>query len=540
MDNFLNEEFRFGSARFANETEIRKAGLLSGKGLPVGFLGKQPLHLDSDGPAILIAGSGSGKLRDELSYVVINSPGERKVIQDPKGEIYAISHHVFAERGEYLYSFNPYRLHGFPNHGFNPLSILDPQSVTFHSDCQLLFKNMIPQKSKGDGIFFENRAREWVGAIAKSDLYRNGKTSLPSIHRLINSIEGDQVRWLGHLEYMVNCHDESVRRIGAEMLAKQQDSPKEFGSVMGEVYNNFGWLDEPAISNSLENPDFCLSALCDEARVCHLSFLIPAEYLKSLSCLMRTTLTALLLHKSRKPMSARINLILDEAAQLGTFPELETMMTYGRGIGIRPKVVFQDIGQIKKLYGNNALQTFIGSSVERKFFGVRDYETALYVSNSLGKETLSYDDISKQQAAQRHKMQAANELLSGDDPFAAALKLKHFSQEETLRTKMVRHLRSPDEILNMHEDQMLLFIAGMNLRPILANKYPYFKQRSMAGRFLPNPYHPPLDHVLMKRRFGYKKQKVITEPVPAEFRDFPQYQSGFWTYPQGYRPKKLP
>ena len=42
----------------------------------------------------------------------------------------------------------------------------------------------------------------------------------------------------------------------------------------------------------------------------------------------------------------------------------------------------------------------------------------------------------------------------------------------------------------------------------------------MAGRYLPNPYHPPADKVKIQGRFGPKWAKVKTGKPPRKFRDW--------------------
>jgi type IV secretion system protein VirD4 len=71
---------------------------------------------------------------------------------------------------------------------------------------------------------------------------------------------------------------------------------------------------------------------------------------------------------------------------------------------------------------------------------------------------------------------------------------------------------------------------------ILADRYPYYERREFAGRYLPNPYHPPCDVVQVAGRFGAEWLRVIREPAPKEFESFAQYQNGDWAYVEGYRP----
>jgi type IV secretion system protein VirD4 len=95
---------------------------------------------------------------------------------------------------------------------------------------------------------------------------------------------------------------------------------------------------------------------------------------------------------------------------------------------------------------------------------------------------------------------------------------------------------TPEEIMAMPEDRQILFISGKNLLPIFAHKYPYFTRPEMAGRYLPNPFHPPADSVEIMTARGTEVRRIIEEPVPPAFESFPQYQSGVWRYVEGFRP----
>ena len=81
----------------------------------------------------------------------------------------------------------------------------------------------------------------------------------------------------------------------------------------------------------------------------------------------------------------------------------------------------------------------------------------------------------------------------------------------------------------MAGDRQFIFADGLP-GAIYASRAPYWEQRFMAGRYHPNPYHPPCDRVLVRGRFGSYWRPVITEAVPAEFSDYPQYQGGLWSY----------
>lgn len=62
--------------------------------------------------------------------------------------------------------------------------------------------------------------------------------------------------------------------------------------------------------------------------------------------------------------------------------------------------------------------------------------------------------------------------------------------------------------------------------PILADRRPYFEERWMAGRYFPNPYHPPADRVRVKSAWGHRTLHVRNVPVPSNLAHYPQYRSG--------------
>ncbi len=536
MSPSFNEEYRFGSAAFAEEWGIRSAGLFKNTGPQIGYKENKPIYLEGDAPMITIGGAGSGKMRDQLAYTLCRSKGQRLMVLDPRGEIYKVSSPSHAKNGEYVYSWNPAKLLDIPSHRCNPLDILKLNSPNFHGDCRFIVEALITLSGGSEGKYFELRARDYLDAFLKYLVERFGAVSFPMLSALINIIESDLATWADHLEWMLKSRFEDVRRTAGEILTKQQDSPKEFGSIMGEVYAYLSFLNDPVLLDSLNGEDFSLEDLCNGGRATKIFLNVPAEYLGIWSPILRLFFTVAMLYKSRAPSAQRILLIVDEAGQLGRFEALLRAFTFGSGAGIRAWAIFQDAGQIIRNFDAQALQSFLGSAQLRQFFGVRDYQTAQLISDMLGTETLSYDNTLQQEQARRKKLEAVQKFISGGDPFSSAFDVSHFDQSSKIKTKQARKLKTPDEILSLPEDQQILFISGKNLKPILANKYPYYTRSEMAGLYLPNPYHPPSDKVQIAGRFGNRWIRVITEAVPYQFSTFPQYSSGYWSYVEGYKP----
>ncbi len=330
-----------------------------------------------------------------------------------RGELCAISHHVHAPNGDYCYSWNPFHLHGLPKHGCNLLDILDINDPNFHALCKFIIEALIALSGSSTGQYFELRARDYSEKIMKSLVETKGAVTLPMVMGVVQSVEGYIEKWASHLEAMMQSKFEDVRRVAAEMITKQQDSPKEFGSIMGEIYGSLSFLEDPALCASLERSDFSLKEICSQTHGTKIFLNIPAEYLKLLAPVVRLFFTVSMLYKAAAPAADRVMLLVDEAGQLGRFEALLRAFTFGRGAGIRAWAIFQDIGQITRNFEAAAVQGFLGSAQMRQFFGVRDFETAQLISNMLGTESLEYEQSQKKLAIDLQKKQMARSFLEG-------------------------------------------------------------------------------------------------------------------------------
>lgn len=532
----FNEQYRFGSAGWAEEHPMRAAGLFAERGLPIGFMGKRRLWLEGDAPLITFGGAGTGKLTTVLGHVLCAVRNRSMIVLDPRGEMAATFAPALALQGIKTWRWNPYGLHGLRAHRCNPLDPIDPGRATFHADCKLAAQALVSVTSTGDGKYFERRGGGWVEALLKFDAERHGGASLPRLMAMINLAESGSPHWPELIEAMTHSAFPDVCRTAGEMITKQQDSPREFGSIIGEIYGALSFLDDPVLRASLEEPEFSLAEVCTSGQPVVVFIMIPAEYLQQCGPALRLFLTACTLHKSRHPGSRRLLMLIDEAAQLGTFPALIWLYTYGRGIGIQPWTFWQNVGQIARNFDPSAVDTFLGSAQMRQFLGARDYQTARLISNMLGTETLEYDDTRLQEEASRQKRRAVQRALQGEDTLAAMMEAAHFSKAAKVRTKQARKLMTEDEVLSLRGEKHILFISGDEPLAILANRYPYFSRREFAGLYLPNPYHPPYDCVRVAGWLSSKWLRVIREPAPEEFSSFAQYQNGNWAYVEGYRP----
>lgn len=245
--------------------------------------------------------------------------------------------------------------------------------------------------------------------------------------------------------------------------------------------------------------------------------------------------------KQTRPDAPTLNLIIDEAAQLGSFPEISDFYSIGRGFGLCPVCVYQDIGQIRKNLGPTGAMTLSASADLEVYLGggISDLETARMLSAKLGNQTLELEDHLVQQRAERSRKEALyNAFFGRGDAVRTGAALKALDYEQQHKRKLSRPLRTPEEILGLPQSQALVLALGYGVPPFVADKTPYFTNKAYRGLYAPNPYFDrDLTSVNVPGSWGGRKAlRVIREPVPASHAHLPQYQSGEWTFIEGHRP----
>lgn len=527
-----NELHRFGSASFADARSIAAAGLLrfSPTSLLIGFFEGKPLWYDGAGGLLLTAGARSGKLRDILAYNLCSGiyRGGSLLALDMKGELAAISQDQTPDKKFCAY-WNPLGLHGLPQMRINPVSYITKSSPTLVSDVKVFTENMIPLSGSANAKYFEMRARDIVEAVILTLVQKNGSLTLPDLYATLNLIPGGGDDWLDFAYLMHSSGLPLAKRVEEEIARSRTDSTGGFQGILGEVFKSFSCLSDPVLMDSVSSPfDMELSALTDNNQLWQVYLMPPAEFVDAWAPVIKALFVAAMIYKSRAPSAPKQTWILDECAQLNNFPLVVKLFTYGAGIGIRPWAVFQSTDQMNAL-GPNAKNIITSSAALQIYFALREISSAKDVSTMLGTQTLYFNDTLQQGRDRLAKQRVLQSLLSGDDPFASGIAFGHYKQASTHRSQQMRPLQTPDEVLNAAPDTAFIFADSLQ-QPIKAQRKAYYSQKFMAGRFHPNPYHPPQGKVRVTLGMGRSKWlRVKSERVPTRFAHYPQYKSGTWS-----------
>ena len=543
MNYVDNASERFGSARFAEQRELRRAGLTKGGDDKVllGFADHKPLFFGGQGGIATIAGARSGKLTSAIAYTALGAcwTGNHSIFLDVKSEIAGISQLAVTLAGRHGIYWSPVRLPGAPTqHRINSLGFATADSPSLVDDLQMLAENQVQNSDTRNANFFDSFGKQLVVAIDVAITRRDGVLSFPAIYEAINLLQSGGDKWLDRVGFWMHQCEDSEFDFVAEMenyIAKAQNDPtnETFHSFVAVLTNSFACLSSPALRESVSpypdgSFDFSFCDMVKDEHLCSVHFCIPQEYLQTWGPVVRSMFVSSRIHKGRNPSSRPVLAVLDECGNTGgKFPFAVEANTIGAGINYRPWTIWQSLKQMNSV-DNDGEDKILSSASVQQFFGTRDYRTAELLAKRIGYESLRYVDEHAQEKARHAKQQALYGMLAGEDPIEAAIRARHHAETADIPHVMQRYLRTPDEILNAPDNQQIIFADNIGA-PLLCEKRAYFDQAFMAGRYLPNPYHPPADRVQVKTRFGRKWLRVVHEPVPEQYAHLPQYKDGSWT-----------
>ena len=468
----FEEQYPYGSARFAEPLEIHHAFKSKG-GVPFGFHQGRKLFHGKNSGMLMIGGAGSGKFTSVLAHLM-DAPGRsgepvRYAIFDPKRELRAVMEPYFASIRARVYEINPYFTHGVQGHRLSILSHLTPDSPRLVADARRSARTFLPDSVGGDSQFFDQKGQNWLDALMRGLVHLDGGVSPTSLYDLVGMIRSSPEAWEETASVMVELGEADLRITFDEMLDMAAESRRTFDSVMGGISNALSFMNDPRLQASLvgsAEADFTLDVLCEKSTdPVFVFFVMPPEMTAQNAAVIRQFFSTLRTLKQARPDAPTLNLVIDEAAQLGRFPEIAEFYSVGRGFGLCPVTVYQDIGQIRNNLGPTGAMTLSASPDVEVYLGggISDLETARHLSAKLGNQTLELDDHIVQQRAQRSMREAMHDALFGKaNGFRTGLAMKTLDYERGHKRKQARALH--DARRNPRDEPQARAGNGVRLR----------------------------------------------------------------------------
>lgn len=347
---------------------------------------KQPKHLVRLSKAVhtaVFAPTGVGK---GVSCVVpfLLTSRESCVVVDFKGENARLTADARRRMGHKVVILDPFRIATESPDTFNPLEFIDKESRTALDDCRDLAESLVVRTGQEKEPHWTDSAETWIAAMTAvvACFAEVGDKNLQSARALLTNPE----KMAAAIKLM--CESDAwegmLSRLGHQLT---QFKDKELSSTLTTTNRFMRFLDTIAISESTKASSFNPAELLTGKMTVYL--ILPPEHMRAQSALLRLWIGSMLraVVKGGLQETTRVHFVLDEAASLGHMEALDDAVDKYRGYGIRLQLYYQSLGQLQTCWPEGRDQTLL-SNVTQVFFGVNDHQTAEYVSNRLGEETI--------------------------------------------------------------------------------------------------------------------------------------------------------
>jgi len=467
----FNPAAAHGSARFTDEKDLEKAGLFKKGGIHIGFFNKRKLYANSSGHLLLVAGARSGKLVSVLCAAILNLPKSFSLcIFDPKAEITCIVAHFLQACGRPVFVLNPFeilldRMKGLKQATFNAMAGLNAALLSFHADCQKLAEAICYEENQtGDSHWIASARQLIAGIIAALVKYGAPQDrTLIAVRNVITGANGHTV-----YEFCRECMalaDIFIRQSLGRFAALGAEENKELNSIVSTADTQTGWI-SGAIAENLKGGANEISPrdLKRKAGTVH-AICLPLDKLDVSSKWFRVlgaTMISDTLNEGLKGNDTKVIGIFDEIYQIGYLKVLADAWGMAAGAAsLQLWAVYQDVSQIMSQF-KTCWQTMVQNSGTAIYFGIRDQQTAEFVSKQCG----------------------ITEVLTSSRSVSISPRLTvndSFSQT-------ARPLLHPDEVrFGLGAEDMLLF-ADRLPGVCWAARKPYYECEDLKGKYRDNPY----------------------------------------------------
>jgi type IV secretion system protein VirD4 len=540
-----NTEDLHGSARWANEEDIKQSGLTNQKhGVYIGAWHDEKAdrleYLKHAGPEHILAfaPTRSGKGVGLVIPSLLGWEGSA-VIFDIKGENWDRTAGYRVAAGHVCFRFAPVEEHSAR---FNPLAEVRIGTLREVSDAQNIAEMLCRsgKESSHDEHWIKSATSLITGLILHLCYVAKRKNRFATLAELSNSLtplmsdltmpldlEGmdeqqvnvareyfSQVMRTPHVESTSYWHlrDGQKTLVHPVVLEKMQEmlnrEDKEFSGVLSTAKTTLILYSDPLVQRSIEESDFTINDLKHFKYPVSLYLVVPPSDIERLKPLLRLIFTMAVnrlteeleevrnsrikqaLKKEEKftpRPDHRLLLLIDEFPSLGKMPIFETAFAYIAGYGIKAYLITQDIEQIKDAYGNH--ESIISNCHIRIAYAPNKTETAEALSKMAGTTTILRAAVSY--SGSRSSPLATNVSTNVDHisrPLITIDELMRLPGPVKEGQGEAQRIVSPGA--------MLIFIAGQ--KPIFGKQLLYFQDPTLSKR---SAIRPP-DKLFMIEHHG--------------------------------------
>ncbi|MFT8988712.1 MAG: conjugal transfer protein TraG [Gluconobacter albidus] len=451
----------FGSARWAQEDEVRGAGLLGEDGVVLGKYDRAYLRHDGPEHVLCFAPTRSGKGVGLVVPSLLTWPGSA-IIHDIKGENWTLTAGFRARHGRVLL-FDPTNV---KSAAYNPL--LEVRRGEWEvRDVQNIADILVdPEGSLEKRNHWEKTSHALlVGAILHV-LYAEEDKTLAGVASFLSDpkrpIESTLAAMMKTAHLGESGPHPVIASAARELLNK---SDNERSGVLSTAMSFLGLYRDPVVAEVTRRCDWRIADIVGVKLPTSLYLVVPPSDIARTKPLIRLILNQIG-RRLTEDLNARGNrhrllLMLDEFPALGRLDFFESALAFMAGYGLKAFLIAQSLNQIEKAYGPN--NSILDNCHVRVSFATNDERTAKRVSDALGTAT-----------EMRAMRNYAGHRLS---PWLGHLMVS--------RSETARPLLTPGEIMQLPPADEIVMVAGT--APIRAKKARYYEDRRFMDRIMAPP-----------------------------------------------------
>lgn len=445
---------------------------------------------------------GTGKTTS-IVFPKLLSDFSSTFVFDPKGEAFNATHAERARMGHQIVCLDPFGVVGGKD-AFNPMDLIDPKSPYALDNCDALAEALVVKTGEEKEPHWHTAAQQFISvlmALIKHDLACG--QNLQEVAGILT----DREELAKALIALRRSHTHMLPQRGG---AIGHYEGKELASVLTTTMQQLNFLLSPLIERNTSRSTFDLRDITKRKMTVY--GVLPPEYLTSHSRLLRLWVTSLLRVIAAGGLTDRpVNIIVDEAGALGRLDPLLSAIEQLRGYGARFTLIYQSLSQLKRNFGEDGAQGLLAATSLLGFAGVNDLETAKYVSDRLGFETVAVATQS-----------GGNSGGSNYDPMGHDTTSRGWNDGTSVTTTK-REVLQPAEVAALPRDVMICFRPGRN--PMWVNLVPYFSPKFQL---------PEVTNVLRKSvaiaLVSFALGAAVVKPKPPPPPLTPAYQDPFAAY----------
>lgn len=451
----------YGSARWAEKSEIKAAGLLDPDGVVLGRFERDYLRHDGPEHVLCFAPTRSGKGVGLVVPSLLTWPGSA-IVHDIKGENWQLTSGFRSRHGRVLL-FDPTNP---KSSAYNPL--LEVRRGEWEvRDVQNIADILVdPEGSLDKRNHWEKTSHSLlVGAILHV-LYAVPDKTLAGVAKFLSDPKqpvDTTLHAMMKTPHLGKAGPHPVVASAARELLNKSEN--ERSGVLSTAMSFLGLYRDPVVAEVTRRCDWRISDIVGGERPATLYLVVPPSDINRTKPLIRLMLNQIG-RRLTEDLQAnagrhRLLLMLDEFPALGRLDFFETALAFMAGYGLKSFLIAQSLNQIEKAYGPN--NSILDNCHVRVSFATNDERTAKRVSDALGTAT-------EMKAMKNY----AGHRLS---PWLGHLMVS--------RSETARQLLTPGEIMQLPPSEEIVMVAG--IPPIRAKKARYYEDARFRERLLAPP-----------------------------------------------------